>query len=85
MMYFVVLAIFSREIDDVQFVLGCLVAVREGIYLVSSVACLWLCPAYLLVDVWCCRAGAAAWTLYMTIGLQSSEIGRTSRSRYCWA
>ena len=50
--YFVVLAIFSREIDDVQYVLGCLVAVREAIYLISSIACLWLCPAYLLVDVY---------------------------------
>ena len=49
-MYLIVLAIYSREIGDVLFVLGCLVAVREGIYLLSLIFC--LCPAYLLVDVY---------------------------------
>ena len=38
LMYFLVLELYAREIDDLQFVLGCLVAVREGAYVLSSIA-----------------------------------------------
>lgn len=50
-MYFLVLYEFHTEIDALQLHLGLAVALRELGYLVSTLLCTWINPAFLLVDV----------------------------------
>ena len=50
-LYFWVFSDAFPALEPVQRVLGCLVAVREAVYLLSLVACACVNPAFLLVDV----------------------------------
>eukprot|EP01047_Picozoa_sp_COSAG01_P016036 COSAG01_NODE_811_length_13417_cov_6.641012_8_plen_1526_part_00 len=50
-MYFLVLGVYAGEIDALQLGLGVAVAVREAGYLLTTLACAWANPAFLLVDV----------------------------------
>eukprot|EP01046_Picozoa_sp_COSAG06_P025072 COSAG06_NODE_2085_length_7634_cov_6.358593_3_plen_618_part_00 len=50
-MYFLVLATYHSDIDHLQLGLGVAVACREAGYLVTTLACVYYNPAFLLVDV----------------------------------
>lgn len=50
-LYFLVLVKYVDLIDPVQLGLGIAVGVREAIYFLSTLACCWANPAFLLVDV----------------------------------
>ena len=50
-LYFWVFSDAFPALEPMQRVLGCVVAVREAVYLLSVLACTWVNPAFLLVDV----------------------------------
>ena len=50
-LYFLVFAVFSHELDSLQFALGAAVGVREAVYLLLTVACVFVDPAFLIVSV----------------------------------
>jgi hypothetical protein len=50
-LYFLVFAVFSHELDSLQFVLGAAVGVREAVYLLLTVVCMFVNPAFLIVSV----------------------------------
>jgi hypothetical protein len=50
-LYFLVFAVFSHELDSLQFALGALVGVREAVYLLLTVVCVFVNPAFLIVSV----------------------------------
>ena len=49
--YFLTFSAYMDELDDMQRFFGWGVAVREAIYLLTVLACLYINPAFLLVDV----------------------------------
>eukprot|EP01045_Picozoa_sp_COSAG04_P006226 COSAG04_NODE_302_length_17393_cov_6.251417_15_plen_615_part_00 len=79
--YFAVLGIYYCTLDDGQRGLGLQVAVREVLYVLSTLLALWLNPAYLLLELdpmlkpsaerccWCCCRvdwqAAKRWGLYL--------------------
>jgi hypothetical protein len=50
-LYFVVFAICSSDLDRLQFTLGAMVGGREGLYLLCTILCVLCNPAFLVVDV----------------------------------
>ena len=51
LLYFAVLYCVRDDIDGLQLTLGVAVGAREALYLISSIACLYVHPSFLLVDV----------------------------------
>jgi hypothetical protein len=76
--YFYVLMAYRCELDAGQMLMGTIVAVREGFYVISVLAAAYLCPVYLLIELPPVRMGAG-WSPPMTL-----EIGGTQQQLCCW-
>eukprot|EP01045_Picozoa_sp_COSAG04_P019762 COSAG04_NODE_1952_length_5149_cov_76.130099_2_plen_316_part_00 len=51
LVHFVVFGMYWRHIDWVQQIFGVGIVLREVLYLLSTITCLWVNPAFLLVDI----------------------------------